>query len=742
MFIAVPISLSGIGPHWRDFEDWRIGTDVFEELVAIERRPGLLGGAGEPERVTITGLYGDLFAVFGESAAAGRLFREPVGAPASDDVVVLSHATWLRRFNSDPSIAGQTVLLDDLPVTVLGVLPARFTTVIRGDVFRPIRPPAEMETMRDFGGSLSVVGRLRSGVSLGQAQASMDTVAQRLAIERPWANAQSGIALTPLRDALIGADVGRMLWLLAAAAGLVLLIACVNVANLLLAGWAPRVRELAVCAALGASRGRLIRQLLTESVLLSAVGTIVGVACVWLTRDALVALIPPRIPRLAEIGVDGRVLTFAVAVSVLTTSIVGVIPALRLSNVRPMGVVASPGLPRRRFGASATLLFTEVGLAMVVIVAAGLLLSSFMRLVSVDLGFEPQNVVAFDIAIPGGGDDLNARFFGSPALMTALPIARDELLRLPAVEAVGAVDSLPLAGGGGLYSVEFEGRPAAPPGEEPMVGVRRAAPGYFEAMRIPLVRGRTLTEEDRADAPGAGVVNEAAARRFWPGEDPIGQRIQLGGNEPLTIVGIVGDIRHDGFDRDPQPEVYWSWYQHRAPPTVVVRTAGSPASLVRELEAPGRRILPGLSVSSVRTLDDLAFRSVAEPRFRTLLLALMAVLVLVLTIVGVASLTARAVALRMKEIGIRVTIGARPGQIVALMLGSVLAPVVAGAVIGLLAATWTSRFLGHFLFEVGPIDPAVYVAAVALLLVSTLVAAWLPARRATYLDPMVTLRAE
>ena len=727
-------------PSWPEFEDWRTGTDVFEHLVAIERRPGLLGGVAEPERVTITGLYGDLFAVFGESAVAGRLFREPVGAPASDDVVVLSHETWLRRFNGDPSIAGQTVLLDDLPVTVLGVLPARFSAVIRGDLFQAIRPPAEAR--RGIRGPLSAVGRLRSSVSLAQAQASMDTVAQRLAVEHPWSNARRGIVLTPLRDALIGAEVGRMLWLLAAAAGLVLLIACVNVANLLLAGMAPRARELAVCAALGASRGRLIRQLLTESVLLSAVGTIVGVACVWLTRDALVALIPPRIPRLAEIGVDGRVLTFAVAVSVLTMSIVGVIPALRLSNVRPMGVVASPGLPRRRFGASATLLFTEVGLAVVVIVAAGLLLSSFMRLVSVDLGFEPRNVVTFDLSIPGGGDDLRARFFGSPEQAAALQNVRDELLRLPGVEAVGAVDSLPLAGGGVWYSIEFEGRPAAPPGGEPMIDLRRAAPGYFEAMRIPLIRGRTLTDGDHADAPGAGVVNEAAARRFWPGEDPIGQRIQLGGNEPLTIVGIVGDIRHVGFHSDPEPEVYWSWYQHPADPTVVVRTAGSPTPLVRELEARGRGILSGLSVSSVRTLDDLAFRSVAEPRFRTLLLALMAVLVLVLTIVGVASLTARAVALRMKEIGIRVTIGARPGQIVALMLGSALAPVVAGAVIGLLAATWTSRFLGHFLFEVGPIDPAVYVAAVALLLVSTLVAAWLPARRAAYLDPMVTLRAE
>ena len=252
-----------------------------------------------------------------------------------------------------------------------------------------------------------------------------------------------------------------------------------------------------------------------------------------------------------------------------------------------------------------------------------------------------------------------------------------------------------------------------------------------------------MTEEDRADAPGAGVVNEAAARRFWPGEDPLGQRIQLGGNETLTIVGIVGDIRHIGFDRDPVPEAYWSWHQHQVPYLmVVVRTAGSPADLVQELQTPERRILPGLTVSSVGTLDDLTIRSVAEPRFRTLLLALMAVLVLVLTIVGVASLTARAVVLRMKEIGIRVTIGPRPGQIVALMFGSVLAPVVAGAVIGLLAATWTSRFLGHFLFEVGPIDPAVYVAAVALLLVSTLVAAWLPARRAAYLDPMVTLRAK
>ena len=729
-------------PSWPEFEDWRTGTDVFEHLVAIERRSGLLGGAGEPERVTITGLYGDLFAVFGESAAVGRLFRASVDGPASDDVVVLSHEIWLRRFLGDPSIAGGTVSLDGRPATIVGVLPARFTAVIRGDVFQPIRPPAE--AMRGARGRLSAVGRLRPGVSLAQAQASMDTVAQRRALEYPGTNAQSGIVLTPLRDVIIGADVGRMLWLLAAAAGLVLLIACVNVANLLLAGMAPRARELAVCAALGASRGRLIRQLLTESVLLSAAGTVIGVACVWLTRDTLVALIPPRIPRLAEIGVDGRVLTFAVAVSVLTTSIVGVIPALRLSNVRPMGVVASPGLPRRRFGASATLLFTEVGLAVVVIVAAGLLLSSFMRLVSVDLGFEPRNVVTFDTSIPGGGgDDFRARIFGSPEQTAALQNVRDELLRLPGVEAVGAVDMLPLAGARAAFGFEIEGRPDLPPGEGGSIDSRRAAPGYFEAMRIPLIRGRTFTDDDRAGAPGVVVVNQAAARRYWPGEDPIGQRIRLGNNDPLTIVGIVGSIRHFGLDRNPVPEAYWSWYQHQFRSlTFVVRTAGSPAELVQELQAPERRILTGLTVSSVRTLDDVIIRSVAEPRFRTLLLALMAVLVLVLTIVGVASLTARAVALRMKEIGIRVTIGARPGQIVALMLGRVLAPVVAGAVIGLLAATWTSRFLGHFLFEVSPIDPAVYVAAVALLLVSTLVAAWLPARRAAYMDPMVTLRAE
>ena len=720
-------------PSWPEFEDWRSGTDVFEELVAIQRHPGLLDGVGEPERVTVTGLYGDLFTVFGESAAVGRLFRASVDGPASDDAVVLSHEIWLRRFLGDPSIAGQTVSLDGRPATIVGVLPARFTAVIRGDVFQPIRPPAE--AMRGSRARLSAVGRLRSSVSLAQAQASMDTVAQRLA----GTNARWGIVLTPLRDALIGADVGRMLWLLAAAAGLVLLIACVNVANLLLAGMAPRVRELAVCAALGASRGRLIRQLLTESVLLSAVGTIVGVACVWLTRDTLVALIPPRIPRLAEIGVDGRVLTFAVAVSVLTMSIVGVIPALRLSNVRPMGVVGSPGLPRRRFGASATLLFTEVGLAVVVIVAAGLLLSSFMRLVSVDLGFEPRNVVTFNISVPG--DDPFDR--ESRNLVTALPNVRDELRRFPAVEAVGAVDMLPFAGARASYSLEIEGRPDPPPSEALVIDSRRAAPGYFEAMRIPLIRGRTFMSDDRAGAPGVAIVNEAAARRFWPDGDPIGERIRLSGNDPLTVVGVVGSIRHIGFDRDPVPEAYWSWHQHQVPYlTVVVRTAGSPADLVQELQAPGRRILPGLTVSSVGTLDDLTIRSVAEPRFRTLLLALMAILVLVLTIVGVASLTARAVALRMKEIGIRVTIGARPGQIVALMLARALAPVVAGAVIGLLAATWTSRFLDHFLFEVGPIDPAVYASAVALLLVSTLVAAWLPARRAAYLDPMVTLRAE
>ena len=730
-----------IPPSWPDFEDWRSGTDVFEELVAIERRPGLLDGVGEQERVTVTGLYGDLFTVFGESAAVGRLFRASVDGPASDDVVVLSHEIWLRRFLGDPSIAGGTVSLDGRPATIVGVLPARFTAVIRGDVFQPIRPPAEAR--RGSRGGLSAVGRLRPGVSLAQAQASMDTVAQRLALEYPGTNAQSGIVMTPLRDALIGAEVGRMLWLLAAAAGLVLLIACVNVANLLLAGMAPRARELAVRAALGASRTRLIRQLLTESFLLAAVGTVAGVAVVWLTRDALVALIPPRIPRLAEIGVDGRVLTFAVAVSVLTMSIVSVIPALRLSNVRPMGVVASPGLPRRRFGASAALLFTEVGLAVVMIVTSGMLLSSFIRLVSVDLGFEPRNVVTFDFADPSDDPSVFWRTRESPGLVTALPNVLDELGRFPAVQAVGAVDSLPVAGGGSGYSIEVEGRPAAPPGGEPMIGSRRAAPGYFEVMRIPLIRGRGFTHEDRADAPGVAVVNEVLARQFWPGEDPIGQRIRLGGNQPLTVVGIVGSIRHDGFDSDPAPEAFWSFYQHQSTRlSVVVRTAGSPAALVQELQAPERRILPGLSVSSVRTLEDMVFRSVAEPRFRTVLLVLMAVLVLLLTIVGVAGLTARAVALRRNEFGIRVALGARPGQIVAPVLGRVLAPVLAGAVIGLLAATWTSRFLDHFLFEVRPADPVVYLAAAALLFVCALIAAWLPARRAALVDPVVTLRSE
>ncbi len=721
-------------PSWPDFEDWLSGTDVFEELVAIERRSGQLGVAGEQERVTITGVYGNVFAVFGESAVAGRLFGDVVVEPASDDVVALSYDIWRRRFNGDPSIAGRTVELNDRPVTVLGILPERFTAVIRGDVFRPIRPPAV--TMRGARGGLSAVGRLRRSVSLVQAQASMDTVAQRLAVEYPETNAQIGIAVTPLRDVLIGAAVGRMLWLLAAAAGLVLLIASVNVAILLLAGMPRRARELAARAALGAGRGRLIRQLLTESFLLSAVGTVAGVALMWLARDALVALMPPRIPRVAEIGVDGRVLTFAVAVSVVTTSIAGVIPALRVSDVRPMNAVAgSAGLRHRRTGGSTMLLLTEVSLAVVVIVASGLLLSSFMRLVSVDLGFEPRNVVTFDIATPTARE--------SPSWATDLPNVREELQRLPSVEAVGAVDTLPLSGSSARYSFEIDGQSDPPPGAGVSVDSRRAAPGYFDAMRIPLIRGRTITDLDRAGAPGVAVVNEVLARQFWPGGDPIGQRIRLGGNEPLTVVGVVGSIRHYGLDRNPVPEAYWSWYQNSTRElTLVVRTAGSPAALVQELQAPERRILPGLTVSLVRTLDDLIIRSVAQPRFRTLLLALMAILVLLLTIVGVAGLTAHSVALRRKEIGIRVALGARPGQIVGPMLVRALAPVAAGAVIGLLAASWTSRFLDSFLFEVSPGDPTVYLAATALLLVSALVATWLPAHRAARVDPTVALRAE
>ena len=721
-------------PSWPDFEDWLGGTDVFEELVAIERRPGQLGAAGEQERVTITGVYGNVFAVFGESDVAGRPIGDAFVESARDDVVALSYDIWRRRFNGDPSIAGRTVELDGGPVTVLGILPARFTAVIRGDVFRPIRPPAV--TMRGARGNLSAVGRLRRSVSLVQAQASMDTVARRLAVEYPETNAQVGIAITPLRDALIGAEVGRMLWLLAAAAALVLIIGSVNVANLLLAGMPLRARELAVRVALGAGRRRLIRQLLTESFLLSAMGTVAGLVLVWLARDALVALMPPRIPRLGEIGVDGRVLTFAVGVSVVTTSIAGVIPALRLSDVGPMDAIAgSAGLRHRQMGGSTMLLFIEVSLAVVVIVTAGLLLSGFMRLVSVDLGFDPQNVVTFDISTPTAGE--------SPSLPTVLPNVREELQRLFSVEAVGAVDMLPLDGGWAKSSLKIDGQPDPPPGARLSIDSRRVAPGYFDAMRIPLIRGRTITGSDRAGAPGVAVVNEALARQFWPGGDPIGQRIRLGGNDPLTVIGVVGSIRHYGLDRNPVPEAYRSWYQHQSRGlTLVVRTAGRPTTLVQELQAPERRILPGLTVSSVRTMDDVIIRSVAEPRFRTLLLALMAVLVLLLTVVGVAGLTARAVALRWKEIGIRVAIGARRRQIVAPMLVRALAPVVAGAAIGLLAASWTSRFLDSFLFEVSPGDPAVYLAATSLLFVSALVAAWLPARRAALVDPAVTLRSE
>ena len=327
--------------------------------------------------------------------------------------------------------------------------------------------------------------------------------------------------------------------------------------------------------------------------------------------------------------------------------------------------------------------------------------------------------------------------------MTVLPNVREELWRFRAVEAVGAVDNLPLNGGWVRLSLKIDGQPDPPPGAGVSIDSRRVAPGYFDAMRIPLIRGRTITGSDRAGAPEVAVVNEVFARQFWPGGDPIGQRIRLGGNEPLTVVGVVGNIRHYGLDRNPVPEAYRSWYQHQTPGlTFVVRTAGSPAELVQELQAPERRILPGLTVSSVRTLDDVIIRSVAEPRFRTLLLALMAILVLLLTVVGVAGLTARAVALRRKEIGIRVAIGARPGQIVVPMLVRALTPVVTGAVIGVLAASWTSQFLDSFLFEVSPGDPAVYLAATSLLLVFALVAAWLPARRAVRLDPMVTLRAE
>ena len=737
-------------PAPADFLDWREQAASFERVAALEPWSADLTGADRPEVLYGWKVTEGFFETLGAVPARGRTFRPDDHRPDTG-VVVLTDGLWRRRFDGDPGIIGRVLTLDGQPHTVAGVLAPDFELRLEGrrndrGFFLP-KAVAERETFIRGGGWWKVVGRVRPGVTLAEAQAEMDALAARQAADHPRTNAGVGARLVPLQARQVE-GVRRVLLLLWGAVVFVLLIACVNVANLMLARHARREPEFAVRAAVGGGPGRLLRQLLTESAVIAALGAAGGLAAAAWALDLLVALMPADVPRLAQIGVNGRVLGLTAGLVVVTALGFGCVPAVRILRSDVDGAVAR-GASRADGARSGqrlrrTLAVAEVALALVLLVGAGLLLQSFVRLVNVDLGFAPRNTAALQVF-----------HYGVDRVEAAPNFFRETLegiRALPGVAAAGAVSSFPL----GLADLTVESplalhdRPPPPPGEEPSAAVSVATPAYFETMRIPLRAGRWFDERDDARRAAVVVVNEALARRHWPDADPLGRRVTvraegLGftGAFEAEIVGVVGAVRPGGFDSPARPELF---IPHAQAPsggmTYVVRTVGDPAASVPAVQNAVWDAAPDLTFYSVATVEDLLSDTLATRRFTTTVLGLFGLAALALAGLGIYGVIAVATARRTREIGLRLALGAERRDVVWLVVRGAVGLAGAGVAAGLLAALLLARTLTSLLFEVAPFDVATFAAVSLLLLATAAAAAWSPARRASRVDPLVALRTE
>jgi putative ABC transport system permease protein len=724
-----------------NFMDWRARTRTLSGLTIYGTQVMTLSGGAEPVRVLAGRIEPELFDVLRVRPQLGRAFVADDVRPGARSVVLLGHELWQRSYGGDRGVVGQTVTLEGTPYEVAGVMPPRFAFPDDAELWTPLRLAADELTPNQRGAHyLSALGRLRDGVTVQQAGAELDGIEQDLARQFPDKIEGYSVRAVPLLESIVG-DVQRPLLVLFGAVGFVLLIACVNVSNLLLARASTRTGEIAVRAALGAGRGRLLRQLLVESVVLSLIGGAAGLILgSWGVR-ALMTVAPPDLPRAAAINMDGTVLAFSLALSVLAGLIFGTAPAVIAS--RPDLTVFLKDV--RRDGGSAggrrrlrsTLVAAQVALALMLLAGAGLALRSFNRLLRVDPGFNAEGVLTFRISLPEGT---------YPTVASNVQFYRDYLDRvrqLPGVSAAGAVHIPPVtrSGFGGTFTIY--GRP--PGSDEGNAQVRSSTSGYLETLRIPLRAGRAFDARDNESGARVAIVSETAARRFWPGENPVGRQIRIHVNEsrrePREIVGVVGDVRTRGLELEPVPVIYVPHPQYGGENmTIVARTAGEPLQMLPSLTAALRTLAPGVAVSRAQTMEDLIAANVAEPRFRSLLLALFAGASLVLAAVGLYGVVAFSVSQRRGELGLRLALGADPSDVLRLVLKEGMMPVAAGIAAGLVGAALIARVMRSLLFGVDPLDAGTFAAAAGMLSMVALVACYVPARRATVVDPAGALR--
>jgi putative ABC transport system permease protein len=743
--------LSEVAPA--NFVDWRNGSRLFTDMAAMRASSFassfILGGKSEASRLTGGDVSSSFFSVLGVRFMLGRNFLSDEDLPGHDRVAILSYAAWSKQFGADRDIAGKAITLDDTTYTVVGVLPADFqfgSTAAdfqarsQPDVWVPLA--LDPQKLQRGAHMLHVIGRLKPGVKLAQAQAELNVIAANLAQQYPGNNKDVGIAAVPLTDQVTG-SVRVALETLLGAVGLVLLIACANVANWLLGRAAARRKEMAVRIALGASRRRLAQQLLTESLFLASLGGIAGFALALAAIAALTPQLPADLSRAAGIAVDMRMLIFTAVISLVTGILFGLGPlfatwrenageSLKQNNRSASGIQT-----RLRSG----LAVAQIAIAIILLIGAGLMVKSFWALLHVAPGFRSDSILTARLSVPRSRYPDNRRIAALEGEML------ERLRGRPGVQSAGLATYVPLSGLDNGWSFLIEGRPPLPVGTYNMAEYRPVSAGYFEAIGIPLLRGRSFTPADTAEAPWVIVINDSMAREYWPSENPIGRRIKASGGQPTwrTVIGVVGDVLHEGLDVAAKPEMYLPVDQAmniESNPTIVVRTSLDAGAAAGELRAAVSAIDPAIAVDRVETMQQLVSGSVAQPRFRTMILAAFSLLALVMASIGIYGVMSYLVIQRTREFGIRLSLGATQTDVLRLVLGRAATLIGAGTCLGLVGSGLLVQLITKLLFGTAPLDPLTFVAVPVILAAVALLASYIPARQATRIDPIMALRRE
>ncbi|HEV8182122.1 MAG TPA: ABC transporter permease [Candidatus Angelobacter sp.] len=754
-----PQRLILLAEHWPQFprlslsylnyKDWRDQSHSFEAVGAVRNTLMTMTGGAEAERLPSQNVTANLFDLLGVKPELGRGISDAEDKPGAPAVALISHSLWERRFSSSPSVLSQTITLDNKSYSIIGVMPPRFEILQQeADVFLPFEPWARtLPDDRSWHPGIFPIARLKPDASVEQARSEISVIAKRLEQKYPETNSNVTSLVDPMLEQIVE-NVHTALWVLIGAVGAVLLIACANVANLLLVRATGRRREMAVCIALGARRADIIRQLLTESILVALAGGVLGFALAWVSVPLLVRLAGSSLPRSNNISIDLWVLGFTALIAFVAGILFGLAPARHAWSIdlrETLGEANRGGAVRAVLRTRAVLVVSEIALAMLLLVGAGLLFKSFARLSQVSPGFSTDHILIANIVrSPAAYSDRNVRLNFFDRLF-------EQVSALPGVRSVGAISALPVTGTGSALHFNIQGRPPRSPAEYTISGYRVVSAGYLKTMGVPLISGRWIEDRDREGAPGAVVVNSSFARTYFPNQSPLGQHLQLGSSPSpeipwMEIVGVIADVKQS-LASESSSEMYFPYRQadQVLPVTtlsLVVRTAGAPLAQAQSLRSVVHDIDANQPITAIRSMDENVAQSISQPRFRTVLLAVFAGIALVLAAVGIFGVMAYSVAQRTRELGLRIALGASRGRVLQLVLAHGVRLTLVGVAIGLAATFLLTRYVSSLLFNVPAYDPMTLVAVVAALIAISLCACYLPARRATLVDPIVALREE